>query len=247
MNLHATSRTLLTLALGLLQPVLALSLETAAMKLPPDLEEAAVRLPVSGYGGANRGTYSVDEYRGEFERVETRLAIFDPLFASHRGGAQFTMNGPGIDGTISADCSFKQNVATAGIVTFDLKKFAFVCDISGAGADLSGRLVLGEPRPKGFKERLLARATRRGVAEVGGRTIEIESVHDYAGSKFQSQAPVGYVLKADSQVLGALELTDVNPTVFVTGSSSAKDRLATLVAAIAVSLLRDPADSTLAD
>lgn len=247
MNLHTVSKTLLAVAPCLFLPTLTLGLETASVQLPAGFRETAVRLPVEGYGGANRGQFKVDQYSGDFSRVESRLAIFDPLYASQRGTASFTLRGPGIDGTANAECSFKQNVTTAGLVSFDLKKFAFVCELTSASSQPLGHLTLGEPRPKGLKERLLARATRRGVAELGSTNIEIESVHEYVGSRLQSQAPVGYLLKADSVVIGALELTDVNPTVFIAANLADQERLSTLLAAIAVSLLRDPANSALAD
>jgi len=234
-------------ALALLVPVASFGLESAAMALPADFAAAAVRLPVEGYGGANRGRFRIDSYGGEFTRIESRLGIFDPLYASNRGTASFSLNGPDTEGTVMADCRFKQNVATIGVVTFDPKKFGFTCELTGQGNFLPARLTLSQPRPDGFRQRLLARDTRRGIAEFPSTSIEIESVHAYAGSRLQSPTPVGYLLKLDSRVVGALELTDVNPTVFLANELTEHQRLPTLLAAIAVSLLRDPANSTLGD
>jgi len=222
-------------------------LETAKMKLPAEFAATAVRLPVDGYGGANRGQFSVGEYSGDFTRTESRLAIFDPLHVSNRGTASFAMRGPGIDDAANAECSFKENVVTVGVVTFDPKKFAFVCELTGGSAVLPGRLTLGEPRPKGLMQRVIARADRRGLAEFGSTLIEIESVHEYQGSRLQAAAPVGYLLTSESRLVGALELTDVNPTVFLADDLPEHARHTTLMAAIAVSLLRDPAESTLGD
>lgn len=234
-------------ALALLAPVKGFGLKTAAMQLPADFAAEAVRLPVEGYGGANRGRFRIAPYSGEFTRIESRLGIFDPLYASNRGTASFSLIGPEIDGTIQADCRFKQNVATIGIVSFDPRKFGFTCELTGQGSYLPGRLTLSQPRPEGFKQRVLARDARRGIAEFGPAAIEVESVHAYAGSRIQSQTPVGYLLRLDSRVIGALELTDINPTVFLASDLTGEARLMTLLTAISVSLLRDPANSTLGD
>jgi hypothetical protein len=234
-------------ALALALPIAAVGLNTAAMQLPADFAPTAVRLPVDGYGGANRGRFSIDRYSGQFTRIESRLAVFDPVYASNRGSASFTLEGPDLGGSISAECRFKQNVVTAGIVTFDPKKFAFVCDIEGSELLPDGQLTLGEPRPEGLRQRLAARASRRGLAEFGSIEIEIESVHQYAESRIVAPTPVGYLLSVDSVVGGALELTDINPTIFVADSLDEQNRLAILTAAIAVSLLRDPANSTLGE
>jgi hypothetical protein len=108
-------------------------------------------------------------------------------------------------------------------------------------------LTLGEPKLSGFKERVLARAARRGLAEVGDIEIAIESVHHYERSKLSSQTPVGYVLSFDSRPVGALELTDSDPTFLLETGLEPEQRRAILIAALGLSVLRDPANSALGD
>jgi hypothetical protein len=243
------------LALGMVFAVVSLTagasllfgLETAAMKLPPDFAAVAERLPAKGYGGANRGRFEIGDFHGEFTRIESRLAVFDPLYASNRGKSSFTLEGPGIDGPIGAECGFKQNVVTVGVVTLDAKKLAYVCEIVGGSGQSIGSLTLGEPKPAGFKERLLARERRLGEAQVDSIRIGIESVHEYDRSKLGSQTPVGYLLFLDSKIVGAIELTDANPTFLFHAEVAPEIRRATLVAALGLSVLRDPAESALAD
>jgi hypothetical protein len=247
MNLGGLNRKLALAAIALLLPFPSLGLKTAAMKLPSDFAATAERYPVEGYGGANRGRFEVGLYSGEFTRIESRLALFEARYASNRGKSSFKLRGPGIDGFIEAECSFEQNVATIGIVTFDPEKLTYVCDITRSGTGGAGRLTLGEPRPDGLKQRLLARSIRRGWADFESSRIEIDSVHEYADSRLQAQTPVGYLFSIDSHVGGALELTDVDPTILFDRGLSGPDRLAVLVTALAVSLLRDPADSGLGE
>lgn len=225
----------------------AVALETARMRLPPDFAPVAERIPAKGFGGANRGRYTAAELRGEFVRIETRFAAFDPLYVSNRGKSSFTLEGPGIAQPISGECKFKERVVTAGVVTFDAKKFAYVCTIEDHDTGGAASLTLQEAKASTFKEQLLARAERSGSAEVRGMSIQIASVHDYENSRLSSQTPVGYLLSLDGDVIGALELTDVNPVLMLRKDLDAQARTATLVAELALAVLRDPADSTLGD
>lgn len=232
-------------ALAMTTATAALALDVARMKLPEGLG-AAERLEASGYGGKNRGRFAFGDYRGDFTRIESRFAVFDPLYAANRGKSSFTLEGPGVDGTIAAECRFKERVVTVGVLTFDATKLAYVCEITD-GTGSIGSLTLGEPKPSGFKERVLARAARRGLLEVGDVEIGIESVHHYERSKLSSQVPVGYVLTFDSQPVAALELTDSDPTFLLGGALTPELRRAALVAALGLSVLRDPANSALGD
>jgi hypothetical protein len=225
----------------------ATGLKTAEMKLPPGFDERAQRFPVRGYGGANKGRFTVAEYGGDFTRIELRLAVFDPLFARNYGSASYSLSGAGLEQPVGAECRFKQNAVTVGVVTFDPRKFIFDCELWSKGSEPAGRLSLGEPKKEGLKQKLLAQATRRGVAELDNIPVSIESVHAYAGTRIQAPTPTGYLFSRDTVVVGALELTDLNPTVYLADSLAGSERLSVLRAAIAVSLLRDPAESPLGD
>jgi hypothetical protein len=116
-------------ALAVTAATSALALELARMRLPEELF-AAERLPASGYGGKNRGRFTLGDYRGDFTRIESRFAVFDPLYAANRGKSSFTLEGAGLDGPVAAECRFKERVVTAGILTFDATKLAYVCEIT---------------------------------------------------------------------------------------------------------------------
>lgn len=108
-------------------------------------------------------------------------------------------------------------------------------------------LVLGEPKPENLRARVLARAERRGEAKLGGVTLAIRSVHRYAGSRLQAPAPVGYLFEIDGRPIGAVELTDVDPAVYLPTADSTEVRNAAIVTALALAVLRDPAASPLED
>lgn len=220
------------------------ALEVARMQLPDEFAVAATRLPAKGYGGLNRGQFAVGLHRGEFTRIESRFAAFDPLYAANRGKSSFTLDAAGDGPAVTAECRFKERVITAGVITFDATKLAYVCGIEGGA---SGTLTLGEPKPDGFKARVLARAERRGLAEIGAVRIDIASVHQFAKSRLSSQVPVGYLLSRDAEIVGAVELTDSNPTFFFRRGLPSEVERATLIAALGLSVLRDPAVSMLGD
>jgi len=223
-----------------------LAAETARMQLPDDFAASAERQAIDGMGGRNRGEYSLAAGGGSFTRIESRLAVADPLFAQNRGKSSFTLSSPDHPQAVSGECEFRENVVTVGVLTFDPKKLAYVCELSSDGR-FDGTLTLGEPKPRSMRERVMAQDIRVGLAEIGSVRIELESVHRYSGSRLVSPVPVGYTLALDGRVSGAVELTDTNPTVLLGPDLDQHERLAMLTAALAIAVLRDPATSALGD
>jgi hypothetical protein len=217
---------------------------TARMALPEDLAARVERLSATGFGGRSEGHYTLGDLSGEFTRVESRWAIADPLYAQNRGRSSFTLDGPGFDAPVAGTCEMRRGTVTLGVITFDPEKMNYHCDLHGAGAAADGSLVLGEPKPENLRARMLARADRRGEATFGDVTIEIRSVHHYSGSRLQSSLPVGYLFEMDGRAIGALELTDVDPAVYLPADAGATPA-AMVVSALALAVLRDPASSAL--
>ena len=223
------------------------ALRTATMDMPDDFREQATRISVSGFGGKNKGSFAFLDYRGDFKRGESRLGVFDPLYVSNKGKSSFTFQEPGGTETISADCAMKKKSVTVGIVTFDPKKMAYHCDFRSDESLLGARLILGQPKASGFKEAMLARDARVGEASIFGQQLTMQSVHKYQGSKLQSSSPVGYFLWSGDRLVAAVELTDVNPTFFVTPGLEVDLQRSALVTSLALAVLRDPANSALED
>ena len=215
------------------------------MALPDDLASRVQRLRFDGFGGRNEGHYTLGELTGEFTRIESRWAVADPLYAQNRGKSSFTLSGPGFASPVAAACEMRRASVTVGVVTFDPDKMTYHCDL--ANNSEAPLLVLGQPKPDDFRARVLARAERRGEARVDGVTLEIQSVHRYDGSRLQSQVPVGYQLAIDGRAVAAVELTDVDPAVYLPVEESAGVRSAVIVTALALAVLRDPATSALED
>jgi len=236
----------LAIAAGLLLFATVVSaIETARMELPAEFADRAERITIEGFGGWNKGTYAFREYRGEFRRGESRLGIFDPLYVSSKGKSSFTLTGPGLAGEFAAACEMKKGAVTVGIVTFDPKKLSYRCEFRQDGRLADAQFVLGQPKYDSMKERLLAKDLRRGEAIVFDQHFLIESVHRYAGSPISSQAPVGYLLRNGERLVAAVELTDVNPAVYVVSDDDEAMRHATSVVVLALAVLRDPAHSAL--
>jgi len=217
----------------------------ARMALPDDLAARVERLTAQGFGGRNEGDYRLGDLAGEFTRIESRWAVADPLYAQNRGRSSFTLSGPGFDSPVAAACEMRRAAVTVGVITFDPDKMTYHCDLAGgAGSPL---LALGEPKPDNLRARVLARAERRGEATFDGVTLGIRSVHGYAGSRVQAPMPVGYLLELDGRAVGALELTDVDPVVYLPTVESTGVRSTVIVTALALAVLRDPANSALED
>jgi hypothetical protein len=228
----------------------AWALAVARMALPPDFEVRALRVELDGFGGRNAGQYrfvdlSGTTYSGEFRRDQTRLGVFDPLVVRSKARGAFTFTDAAADIAISAFCEMRKITLTAGIVTFDPKKLAYQCELRSGPSLMAARLVIGQPKREGLKKKVLAQDLRRGEALLLDHYLAIESVHDYRGSRFGSQAPVGYLLLSQDRVVAAVELTDVNPSLYLSSDLSPDLQRAIHIVALAIAVFRDPAHSAL--
>lgn len=223
------------------------ALEAARMALPAELQAANTRLAATGFGGRNKGTYVLGGLRGQFTRGESRLGIFDPLYVSNKGKSSFTLEDADGNVSLTASCRMSKGTATIGVVTFDPKKMSYTCEFEGSDALAGARLALGQPKPEGMKERMLAKDRRRGEATLLGEHFVINSVHEYAASKFGSQAPLGYLVESGGDIVAAVDLLDWNPIVFLRPDAPESLQRATLAVALALAVLRDPANSALED
>jgi hypothetical protein len=215
------------------------------MDLPDDLETRVERVAADGFGGRNEGRYTLGDAAGEFKRIESRWAVADPLLAQNRGQSSFTLSGGGFEEPVAATCEMRRLSMTVGVVTFDPDKMTYQCNLTGSGEPQL--LILGEPKPENLRARVLARSERRGESTFGGITLAIRSVHRYADSRLQAPMPVGYLLEIDERAVAAVELTDVDPAVYMPTQGTAETRMAVIVTALALAVLRDPAASALED
>lgn len=235
------------LLLPLLVGAAAYGLPTAHIALPPGWQAQVERIPTTGFGGSNKGTFRLAGFHGEFVRGESRLALFDAAYVSNRGKSSFTLRDDDSTEVVSAECDMRRKVVTIDIVTFDPKKMAYYCEFRRGGELLGARLAIGHPKTNGFKEAFLAMDRRRGESNLFGQHLLIDSVHAYEGSKVQSSAPIGYRLTHGERTVAALELTDWNPTVFVAADVTGDLRQGVIATVLALAVLRDPADSPLED
>ena len=246
-KLHRVAACLLAgIALVLAIPAqLALGAKGASIRLPDEFAARSVRIPFTGFSGYNRGNYRGGEIQGEFTRIESRLGVFDPLYVANRGKSSFTIEQPAGTVQVSADCQAIERTATVRFVTLDLEKLVYSCEIQGLDLGSDTRFVLGEPKREGFKEKLLARDRRIGEASVLGQEFVFESVHEYRDSKLNSQTPLGYLIHSDGELVAAVDLLDWSPIVHFKLESNEMERRATAIVALALAVLRDPANSAL--
>ncbi|MDX1516468.1 MAG: hypothetical protein R3288_06490 [Woeseiaceae bacterium] len=241
-----------TLVLPMLLGLSTAALSTARMELPDEFSASATRIELSGFGGHNKGSYSFMDphgasYRGDFKRGESRLGIMDPLFVRNSGKSSFSFRDPGSDVQINADCEFKKVTINIDVVTFDPKKVAYSCDFRGNSALAGARLIIGQPKREGLKQKFLARDLRSGESVLFDQYLTLESIHHYQGTKLSSQQPVGYVIRSGDRPVAAVELTDWNPGVYLAADLPPDVQRSVLVTALAIAVFRDPAHSALED
>lgn len=216
------------------------TVQPARMALPAALSDHET-LSVSGIGGDRRGTFRAGAYQGTFERSDTRLAVFDPLYERRGGRTMVTLFGPAGDG-LKADCSVRERTVTLGIISFRPKPMSLGCAIAGDTPGSTGRLELQEAA-QGLGG-MMMRQERRGELVVDGCTLRIRSVHDLAGSPIQIGTPIGYLFEQDGRPVGAVEVNG-SPTIRISRSADASTRRAVLIGALALGLFWDPANSPL--
>jgi hypothetical protein len=216
----------------------------AEMRLPPSLAEAPRQtLPIEGIGGGNRGRFYVGRWQGSFTRSEERLAIFDAL-VTNRGHADFVIEGPGISWTIEADCRMRERVIEVDVVSFTPAPMAYACRFTAAGEAFPARFELQEVRT-GIADDL-SRRQRMGEIALGGEVVQIRSVHKLEGSPFELASPIGYVFEQQGRSVGAVELNGQPRLILADPANEGLSRTLT-IAALALALLRDPANSPLGD
>ncbi len=213
-------------------------LPAAEMRLPPALAGQGKVLPFEGIGGGNCGRFYVGPWQGSFTRSEERLAVFD-AFVTNSAAAGFVMEGPGISWTIDADCRMRERVLELAPVSLTPAPMAYACRFTADGRAFPARLELQEVR-EGFAD-ALSRRQRIGEIALGGEVVQIRSVHRVKGSPFELASPIGYVFEQRGRMVGAVELNGRPRLILAEGMDEGLSRTLT-IAALALALLRDPAD-----
>lgn len=213
----------------------------ARMVLPLPLAEEPP-LVFEGMGFGQRGRFQAGPYAASFTRSDTRLALLDALVERRSGKSSFALQGPGIDGAIDAECRVAERTINIAIISFNPKPMAYVCRFSHKGRALPARFELQEQR-SGLGG-MLMRQARRGELAIDRVVMQMASVHRLEGSGIETATPAGYVFEIGGVPAGAVGLNGRPAVRFAPGSDTATRR-AVMIAATALGVLWDPAESTL--
>jgi hypothetical protein len=217
------------------------SIQPVRMALPVPLAEEPA-LPFEGMGFGQKGRFHAGPYAASFTRSDTRLALFDAFIERRSGKTSFALQGPGIDGAIEAECRVAERTINISVISFNPKPMAYLCRFSHQGRALPARFELQEER-SGLAG-MLMRQGRRGELAFDHVVITMASVHRLQGSGIETGTPIGYWFESDGVPVGAVEL-DGKPAVRFAPGIDAATRRAVMVAATALGVLWDPAESAL--
>lgn len=214
------------------------AISPAKMALPQTLKVESERVIIVGIGGARRGEFRVGDLAGSFTRSATRLALFDALYEGERAMASFTLDER--SGQIAARCDMRRRTFNVAALTYESKPMAYTCSFVGDGVS-AGRLTLHE------EQRALrlqsSRKSRSGEMLLGSAQVQLRSVHELQGTPLTTEAPIGYLFERQGRPIAALELNGSAPVVVLRAQSTADERRSTLLAAVALALLWDPAET----
>jgi len=212
----------------------AAAVETARMQLPDGFRDQADFFNASGFRGRQKGDFDIGPYRGEFSRKDSRLDILDSKYVSNKARTSVVLVDPDTGESATASCLQKKGSMTLKIVTFDPKKLRYECEL--AIGDRTSQFMVGQAKGT-MKQKFMALDLRSGIAVFPDRDLMVRSVHDYHGSKFTSQAPVGYLIEDGERTLAGVELTDTSPSVYLLRELEPGDRYRVMLIAMTISLL----------
>lgn len=216
-------------------------IQPVEMRLPPSVAATAERMAFSGISGWTHGRFAVGPYQVGYERSEERLAFFD-TFVTNYGHSEFTLAGPEIGTTIEARCRMRERVLDFGIAEFTPRPMSYRCEFTADGRAFPARFELQEVR-EGIGG-ALSKNERRGEILLGGEAVSIRSVHKLKGSPIEMANPIGYVFEQDGEPVGAVELNGT-PALFIPAGTDPGLARTLTVAATALAVFWDPADSAL--
>lgn len=215
------------------------AIQPARMALPQGLDAGSERLVITGLGAAPRGQFQAGTASGNFSRSGSRLAVFDALYEEDSAVASFSLVGKE---TIAARCTMKRRTANAGVLTVEFKPMTYACRFDGGPRP--AELLLREARSTSGPQPMLRQ--RAGDITLGDVRLQLRSSHALIGSTLPSAAPIGYVFERDARVVAAMEINGTEPVIH-SAASAEGERLAVLLAALALALLWDPNETGLSD
>lgn len=219
------------------------NLPAAQMQLPATLSRANSYV-IEGIGGGERGQFRVGPYNGSFQRSETRLAFFDPLIERRDGGTRYSVSGGEFEGAIEATCTMRERALNLSILNVRTKPMAYRCEFTHQGRSIPARFELQEVQ-QGLGS-ALNQSRRAGEIAFDHEILQIQSVHAIQGSPIQMASPIGYVLEQDGRPVAAVEVNGAPVLIFAEGVNDGQRRAA-LMAALALGLFWDPANSALGE
>jgi len=209
---------------------------TARMQLPDGFREQADFFNASGFRGHRSGDFTIGTYNGEFSNKDSRLDVGDATWVSNKARTSVRLAHPDTGESATAACGLTKGTLNVGVVTFDPKKLHYDCQLHVE--DDVANLVVGQAKGT-TGEKLMARDLRHGAVEFPGLALTVRSVHGYLGSKFTSQAPVGYLIEANDRTLAAVELTDTSPSVYLSRELPPDESYRVMLVAMTIALLPD--------
>jgi hypothetical protein len=206
-------------------------LPVARVALPTELRAHAAE-PIEGIGAGRRGRFMVGGASGTFDRGLDRIDWFEALQRS-TVALRYAITWP--DGArVDARCQGGQADLSRRVIEVTARPFSYACEWPGIP---EMRMELRARSSPG-----VGRAVREGRLGLGGRVLEVRSLHEAEGSALPLVAPIGYLFLEAGRPVGAVELNGEVPRLWRPGPGDPLHAPVTL-AALALALLWDPAAS----
>lgn len=231
--------------------------ETADLAIPPSLEAKAVQYPIEGLNGFNfKGNISVADVSGTFKRSSDQLTIAG--YESKRAKAHYDIE---LDGNpVSGDCRMEQGKAViyaddafAAIQAIAIgnkayKPMHYACRLTGPLVPSKAEFVLKEVDGNTLHVGAFQETERYGHVQWNDTLLGITSTHVMKSESGKLSdvhdmfAPAeGYIIYRGKNPVAVVDLTG-KETLHLDPDVTSNEKDAIMVAAISLSVHRDPAD-----
>ncbi len=208
-----------------------------------DLAARSEQLDLTGLSGWQKGSFRLGDagIEGRYRIVSQQAGAFGG--SMHFGGSSFSLAGPALAGSYTGQCNVeKVSIAdwarigrlelTASIT---VSPVSYRCRFERDGQAI-GLLDLVEVPARGIS----IKEERAGTAMLGGRQLDVRSVHNIGRSSLPAAMPIGYMIEEKGAPVAAIDLNGSRKRLLLPNDADLRE--ATMLANIALALFWDPAD-----
>lgn len=216
---------------------IALAAGAAASALAlQSVTETAQEVPIQLSRGDGQNHWQAGPWAGTFGLRGSSFRVMN-IRSVDRARANFTVNGPGFEGEVSASCEGGQGHFTFAWITWDRDRLSYACDYFLDGEPLDARMELAIQR-SGLMG--IGRNERAGELHWNDEVYQLETQR-LSGVGFPSGRVPGYVIRHRGRDIAGMDYGVMRSTLYLPHEGE-EGREAALIAGLSLAFFTDPAN-----